>query len=456
MKKVVSLVVAMFLLVGSLIGCSNTEGQKQSSTSNSSNSGATDNTPKSNEKVKLTYFSWDPSQEQVLNELIQKFNQENPNIEVSMQSYKPADYWPKISAMAAAGNAPDVFDMSSGYVDEWASKGLLYNIQKLVDRDIKPDDYFTSVFKAVRYPDKEKGDMYAFPYAWVTTVLYYNKDMFDKAKLAYPNENWTWDDFLNAAKKLTLDTNGDGKTDQWGFWLYGRYAQIEPWLYQNNGDILNPEKTQFVVNENGKETLQFLTDLTLKHKVSPPPKDMKGMKQEDLFPMGKAAMWVDGSFAIDNIRKVGGDKIRWGMTTIPKGPHFKEQVTYGWPDNLAISKNTKHVEEAWKFIRFMTGKSRGAEHYQGGKVPIYKPVALSKEWLESDKQPDNKGLLLEQGKYVGRNSYTKSWSEWRGYGAAEGSGLNGELDQVFDGKKSLDDAITSVTKYANDILNRAK
>ncbi|MCZ8511596.1 ABC transporter permease subunit [Paenibacillus filicis] len=110
---------------------------------------------------------------------------------------------------------------------------------------------------------------------------------------------------MNAAKKLTLDTNGDGKTDQWGFWLFGRYAQIEPWLYQNDGDILNPDKTQFAVNENGKETLKFLIDLTVKYKVSPTPKEMKGIKQEDVFPLGKAAMWVDGSFAIDNIRKVG-------------------------------------------------------------------------------------------------------------------------------------------------------
>jgi multiple sugar transport system substrate-binding protein len=451
MKKLVLVMAISSLIAGSLAGCA-----VKSETAVTPTASTAAAVPTAKEKVKLSYFSWDPSQEKILNELIQKFQQENPNIEVSMQNYKPADYWPKISAMAASGEMPDVFDMSSGFVDEWASKGLLYDLQKLVDRDIKKDDYFTSVFNAVRYPDKEKGNMHAFPYAWVTTVLYYNKDMFDKAQLAYPNDKWTWDDYLNAAKKLTIDTNNDGKPDQWGTWQYGRYAQIEPWLYQNNGDILNPDKTQFTINENGKETLQFLTNLTTKYKVSPTPKEMKGIKQEDIFPLGKAAMWVDGSFMIDNNRKVIGEKFKWGMTTVPKGPHFKDQVTYGWPDNLAIAKKTKHAEEAWKFIQFMTGKTRGADNYQGGKVPIYKPVALSKEWLESDKQPSNKDLILEQGKFVGRNSYTKSWSEWRGYGAAEGSGLNGELDQVFDGKKSLDDAISNVTKYSNEILNRTK
>ncbi len=61
-----------------------------------------------------------------------------------------------------------------------------------------------------------------------------------------------------------------------------------------------------------------MTDLTVKHKVSPTPKEMKGIKQEDVFPLGKAAMWVDGSFAMANIRKVGGDNLKWGMTTIPR------------------------------------------------------------------------------------------------------------------------------------------
>lgn len=65
--------------------------------------------------------------------------------------------------------------------------------------------------------------------------------------------------------------------------------------------------------------MKFLTDLTTTDKVSPAPKDMKGIKQEDIFPMGKAAMWVDGSFMIDNNRKVIGDNFKWGMTSVPRG-----------------------------------------------------------------------------------------------------------------------------------------
>jgi multiple sugar transport system substrate-binding protein len=387
-------------------------------------------------------------------ELIKEFESTHPNIKVELQSYEPSNYWPKLSAMAAAGKAPDVFDMSSGFIDEWAAKDLVYNLQGFVDRDLFEDDYYTSVFDAVRYPDKQSGDMFAFPYAWVTTVLYYNKNMFDEAGLEYPNNEWTWDEFLNAAQKLTLDENNDGQTDQYGFWFYGRYAQVEPWIYQNNGRILNEEKTEFAIDENAEEALQFLTDLTTKHKVSPRPKDVQGTNQQDIFPMGQAAMWVDGSWNIENNRNVV-DQFEWGMTTIPRGDNWKEDVTYGWPDNISIFNKTEHPEEAWEFIKFMTGKERSVENYEGGKVPIFKETAMSDEWLEKDKTPENKELILKQGERMGRNSYTRNWSEWRGYGAAEGSGMNGEIDQVLDGEKTFDEAMESLTKYANDVLESA-
>ncbi|CAM4383210.1 sugar ABC transporter substrate-binding protein [Paenibacillus alkaliterrae] len=451
MLKMLKLGLITTLILTMTIGC----GQNKNESATGGQTKTESTAPaKQQDNVKLVYYGWNPSEEQMTKSMIEKFEEENPNITIEYFAYEPSSYWPKISALAASGNLPDVFEMSSGYVDEWASKGLLHNIQSMVDRDIDKNNYFTSVFNAVKYPDKETGDMYAFPYAWVTTVLYYNKDLFDAAKLEYPKKEWTWDDFLNAAKKLTIDKNGDGKTDQWGLYLFGRYAHIEPWVYQNEGRLLNEDKTKFELNANGKEALQFLTDLTVKHKVSPSPKDITGIKQDEMFGQGKVAMWVDGSFAIDGTRKTVGDNFNWDITTIPRGPNWKEDMTYGWPDNISISKNSKHAEEAWKFIKFMSGKDRPIETYSGGKVPIYKPTANQQAWLETDKQPASKKIILEQGANIGRNSYTKSWSEWRGYAAAKGSGLNGELDQVFDGQKTLDQAIESVTPFANEVLSR--
>jgi maltose-binding protein MalE len=71
-----------------------------------------------------------------------------------------------MQAQAAAGDLPDVFNMSSGFVDEWIADGLLLNIQEYVDRDIMldADNYFTGLLDVARYPDKTSGDAYAFPF----------------------------------------------------------------------------------------------------------------------------------------------------------------------------------------------------------------------------------------------------------------------------------------------------
>ncbi|RDW15708.1 sugar ABC transporter substrate-binding protein [Oceanobacillus chungangensis] len=446
--------VLFVFVIGFLAACGNNSDEGRADSA--ANAGSKDDKEASaSEAINLTYFSWDPSMEETNSALIEKFEEAHPGVTIELQSYEPTDYWPKVSAMAASGNAPDVLDMSSGYVDEWASKDLLLNLQEYIDADLNEADYFTDVFNAVRYPDKENGDMYAFPYAWVSTVLFYNKDMFDEAGLEYPTNEWTWDEFLNASQELTIDTNDDGNTDQYGFWFYGRYAQIEPWIYQNNGDILNEDKTEFVVDANGKEALKFLTDLTTEHKVSPRPKDVEGTNQQDLFPTGKVAMWVDGSWNIANNRDIIGDAFDWDIATVPRGNNWSEDVTYGWPDNIAISKTTKHADMAWEFVKFMTGEERSVEEFAGGKVPIYKATAESEAWLENDQKPANKSIILEQGELIGRNSYTPGWSEWRGYGAAEGSGMNGEIDQVLDGVKTFDEALESLTPYANDVLERA-
>jgi multiple sugar transport system substrate-binding protein len=131
------------------------------------------------EQVTIRYFMWDPEFQQMEAELIRAFEAENPNIKVEMTALDPTNFWPRLAAMAAAGELPDVFSMSTGYIDTWARDGLLMNIQHLVDRDLNLEDYFYNVFDEDRFPNKETSPMYAIPYAWVGSVLFYNKDMFD-------------------------------------------------------------------------------------------------------------------------------------------------------------------------------------------------------------------------------------------------------------------------------------
>ncbi len=406
-------------------------------------------------EVVLQYWMWDPSIKDKYRAALDKFEEMHPNIKVELTAMEPKDYWTKMRLLARTGKLPDVFNMSSGFIEEWASKGLLLALDRFIESDptFDIDAYYKRLFEIVRYP-RGKGPIYAIPFAWVTTVLFFNKDAFDEVGLEYPNDSWDWCDFLRAAIKLTRDLDGDGEIDQWGFWFYGRYAHIEPWIYQNGGRLLTPDRRRFDPTPEALNALKFLTDLVLWYKVAPPKKAMEGVRQQDVFPRGLAAMWVDGSWNIENTRRIVGDSFRWGIAKVPRGPNWEQDVIFAWPDNIAISVSTKHLEEAWELVKFLSGPGLTIDLYMAGKVPSYRPLAESEEFLERGKQPAEKGLLLELGKLPMMNSFTLGWSEWRGYGPAAGLGLNGAIDSILNGEASFTEALEKAKEYINEVLAR--
>jgi len=355
----------------------------------------------------------------------------------------------ELRALNTAGEMPDVFWMSSGFVDEFASDGLLLNLQPYVDEFIMPiaDEYFTASFNAGRSPNKVDSDMYAFPNHFVETVLYYNIDMFDAAGLEYPSEGWTWDDFLAAAEALTFDENEDGLVDQYGYYFFGRYAHVESWIYQNGGELLNAERDEFAADEAAMEAINFLHSLIFEHGVAPTPAEMEGISNP--FQEGIAAMWVDGSWAIGGLRD---SDVNFGIGPVPRGPQAEGDTAYGWSDMTSISATTEHPEEAWALVQCLTGPNRTVDLVEDGKMPVYRATALSDEWLEADQLPANKLFLLEWADNIGPTSFTPGWGEWRGY--VDGAGLQGQLDEAFNGNLDIETAVSAASETANAVLGR--
>lgn len=348
----------------------------------------------------------------------------------------------ELRALATAGDMPDVFWMSSGFVDEFAADGLLLNLQSFVD-ELDSEQYFTSAFAAGRSPNKVDSDMYAFPMLFVETVLYYNIDAFDAAGLDYPNADWTWDDFLSAADALTFDENGDGLMDQYGYYFFGRYAHIESWVYQNGGRLLNADRTGFDADDNAVEAIRFLDSLIDEHGVAPQPAEMDGV--DNPFAAGLAAMWIDGSWNVGRI-----EDINYNVSFVPSGPQATDRTAYGWADMVSVSANTEHAEESWEFVECLASE-RTAE-MAGGKFPIYRETANSDAWLKPEETAPNRSILVDWADYIGPTTFTPGWGEWRGY--VGGAGLQGQLDEAFNGNQSIDEAIEATTGVANEVLGR--
>lgn len=402
-------------------------------------------------QVTLQYWSWDSGVKAQNEAIIAKFEAQNPGVKVELTTLETTEYWVKLRLLANQKKLPDVFNMSAGYLEEWAKAGLVKDLTKSIAKDFDKGSFYQNALD-VGKDIAGNGKYSALPYALVTTVLYYNKDMFDKAGVAYPSSSWTWDDFRNAAKKLTVVK--DGKVQQYGFWFFGRYSNIESWVFANGGSLIDPKTHAYKPDAKAMEAMRFLTDLVLKDKVAPAKKEMSAFRYQDVFPQQQAAMWVDGSWFIENNRSIAGDKFKWDIAELPVGPHGSDKVAYGWPDFVSLSPNSPNAEMAWKFAKFVAGQGVSLDMYMAGKIPTYKPLTESASFLEKDRQPANKGLLIKQASKTLKTSYTLGWSEWRGYGPAESLGLNGIIDAIIDGEMSFDDGMKKADVNINKILKR--
>ncbi len=412
------------------------------------------------EDVVLKYWMWDPDPtiQELERAIIAKFEEAHPGIKIEMTAIASSDYWTKMAAMAASKQLPDVFAMSSGFVEEFALQGALMELTSYAEKDFKKGDYFWGIM------DKSfdvEGKIYAIPFAWVGSVLYYNKTLFDEAGLTYPDWGWTWDDFVTAAKALTKDTDGDGKTDVWGTAIFGRYSVHDGWLYQNNADYLDPAQRRFMKTDALVETITFLNDLVHTYKVAPEPKqydfDGGGRKVRVLFRNGQVAMIAEGSWRVDYFRNADPMEDQWDIAPLPRGTSWKEDTMYAWGDGLAIPTTTKHPEQAWEFLKFLVN-DRPADQYYPGKVPFFRKEAESEawdDWKTKGAPPEHKSVILEFGKNPDNNVTTKFWSQWRGWGSAEESGISALLDDVYNGNIDVDTFFEKAEKITNRVLKRA-
>ena len=193
------------------------------------------------------------------------------------------------------------------------------------------------------------GGQFGLPRDLNVVALYYNKAMFDAAGVPYPDASWDWAKLVEVAHKLTLDTNSDGKPDQWGF--YTETSDMENYwsslVWQNGGDILAPDgKSTVLGTDQAVGGIQFLQDLIWKEKVMPDPALFAEIG--DAFEQGKAAMEANGSWLVATHQAAGID---FGIAPLPKGP--AGQATSINPTGAVVYAKTKSPDAAWEFVKYL-------------------------------------------------------------------------------------------------------
>ncbi len=430
------------VVFGVLAGCAgNSKEENASSSASAEPSKATyeatapAESNESDEQVTIKFSGWGaPNEKKLYEGLIKTFESENPNIKVQY-IHVPADYEGKMNTVLAGGNAPDVFYVPDGAFSRWAKLGLLMNLEeKVAQTNFDISDMWESALVRYRFDGNKSGsgDLYALPMDVAGTVLYYNKKLFDEAGVPYPSADtpMTFDQLLETAKKLTKDTNGDGKTDQWGMgpiWWEG-------YVWGNGGEILSEDRKEFVLNgDKAVEALQFGADLSNVHKVAPSSRDLQAMNDGQMFETGKLAMLTQGRWQVPVYREL---KFDWDVAPVPANGQWS-----GWSASTGYSVygKTKYADAAFKFAAFLAGqeanKIRGE---QGLTMPVYKSMANSPVFLTPGTKPEHAEVYLKavENERPGPWTYVPN-NKWF-------DTLNQKLGEMWQGKKSAKQVLDEI------------
>jgi multiple sugar transport system substrate-binding protein len=292
---------------------------------------------------------------QVYQKRVDMFTAKNPDTKVEL-IYIPSDYSQKVQTMIAGGTAPCIIQLSED-VHSYSSKGQIIPLNDFVTKD--------SVDLKTRYGEtgglttaySMNDNLYAMPDRGGALILYYNKDMFDAAGVAYPTKDWTWVEFLDAAQKLTV-RDGDTVT-QYGFAAGGWWPWWMSFIYMNGGAVLDASGQPVVNSPEAVEAIQFYNDLVYKYKVAPSPEDYANLgtnSPDPLFAQGKVAMSTTGFWGIGGLKDA---TFNWDIAPLFKN---KQNATVVFGSGLAISKDCPNPEAAWKLIEFLTSEE--------GQAPI--------------------------------------------------------------------------------------
>jgi multiple sugar transport system substrate-binding protein len=314
--------------------------------------------------VVLNFWYWDQNGEEVYKQAITEFEKVNPNIQINMMIIPWSDYWTKLQTSLPTGTGPDVFWLNHPNAVTYMPTGLLLDLEPAAGQI-----HFENFEKNFYAPFTSNGKRYGVPLFYDSIVLFYNKALFDKAGVKYPTDSWTWNDYFDAAKKLTVKK--DGKTTQ-----YGTIAESDPqsgisnFIFQNGGSIFSSDKMKCVIDSpENRETVQNQLDLIYKYGYAPPIQEVRESGASTMFQSGLIAMMPYISANLKQYAEVLGKDL--GVAPLPKQ---KQKASVYHNLAYAASAKTAHPTETKAFLAFLASK-RHAEILSKVWSPCFKDSA---------------------------------------------------------------------------------
>ncbi len=446
-----NLIFLTLVLAFTLAACGKNDANKADEGSGSSSSSAA---PK--EAVKLKFMFWGSNDEKKAVEgMVKSFNDSHPNIQVAAE-HVPGDYNTKINTLMASNELPDVAYLPDSLASKWGSEGKLLDFTPYV---VGADELQNRLPASFYY--SEPGKVVGYATAAEVMVIYYNKDLFTEAGLELPpveaEKAWTWNEFLEVAKKLTKDTKGrtandpdfDPKNiDQYGFSFGSDRSTWAPLLASNGAGITDETGMQYTMNSpESVEVFQALQDMLFKHHVAPDLIQQKNMPDNYVrLQTRKVAMVMDGTWAQLDISNA---KLNYGVGVLPI---FKEPKTTYIAGASVVFANTKHPDEAMEFYKFHNNPEQVDLYKIGLWMPVetkyYTDQAAIDSWTNQVHPPEWKTAAIDYALKYSTKSPSSSLKNWPELNAK----ITPALEMIWTNKKSAQEALDELEAQVQPML----
>ena len=318
--------------------------------------------------------------------ILDLFAKSCPDITVEHVSLDSIKYGTRLSDMLQNGEV-DIVKMSESLFRGLDAPALLHSLNGYVRRNRGGGTYLKpwNAFKHLK-------TCYGVPMAFSPVVLVYNKDLFDKSGVGYPDPEWDWNDFLEKARKLTvLNDDGSKDNEQYGFMFSAHFNRWPVFVLQNNGRLFKEDKkTPALSSAASREAVHFMMDLIYKWRVAPVFEDA-GEVSNTPFRRSKIAMAMASYYRFGVLNKTSG--FSWDIAPLPQS---KRKATLLLADGFAVSNKTRDYEACLKFLTFI--QSDVAQKYIkscGTIIPMKRDIAEKRHRGAPDSYGIFKQLLAQ-------------------------------------------------------------
>ncbi len=350
MKKTLALLLALCMAFA-VFGCTAQTAESTEPATVDESADTTIAAPAEEEQITIDFMNFSANEGGLLTlELMKElFENENPNITVNIETFGYNDYSTQLQTRVGGGDAPDCFELGvdafPAYVDQQAilplselTASTATDLSVLTEKSL---DAFSL-----------NGTIYGMPYSYSTVVLIYNQDLFDQAGVAYPTDDWTWEDADEAALKIKA----------LGEDYYGLIQPISTYEFfkvvqQYGGSLLNEDNTAFTVNRTENvEALQRLCDNVLVSNICPSTEQRGSLDEWGVFKLGKTGMIVTGIWAFPSFTT--DCDFNWDICVEPGAV---TKATHYFANGLCVSADSENAEAAYKWIEFVTTSEKVAQ-----------------------------------------------------------------------------------------------